>query len=110
MSTKHTPGPWFQGTGDHQYCVYDKKVWINPDGSRGGDTPNIVVVVSPADALADARLIAAAPELLEACQAMVEWDDREKDHAVDFSARIALCEVAFEKARAAIVKATGSAE
>lgn len=64
MRTKHTPGPWFQGTGIHQYCVYDKKVWINPDGSRGGDTPNIVVVVSPADALADARLIAAAPDLL----------------------------------------------
>lgn len=64
--SKHTPGPWFQGTGDYAYCVYDKRVWLNPDGSRGGDTPNLVVVVSPEDAIADARLIAAAPDLLEA--------------------------------------------
>lgn len=47
----------------------------------------------------------AAPELLEACQAMIEWDDREQDHAVDFSAR-ARSFVAFDKARAAIAKAT----
>lgn len=54
-----------------------------------------------------ARLIAAAPELLEACMAMLEWDDREKDHAVDFYARMDLCRAAFDKARAAIAKATG---
>ena len=66
MSNKHTQGPWHQGSGDYQYCVYDKKCWINPDGSRGGETPNLVVVVSPESAVADARLIAAAPELLEA--------------------------------------------
>lgn len=107
-TAKHTPGPWFQGSGDYQYCVYDKRVWINPDGSRGGETPNLVVVISPEDAVADARLIASAPELLEACAAMIEWDDREKDHAVDFAARMALCAAAFDKARAAIAKATGS--
>ena len=55
---------------------------------------------------ANARLIAAAPALLEACQAMIERDDREQDHAVDFSARTELCRVAFDKARAAIAKAT----
>ena len=60
----------------------------------------------PEVAKADARLIAAAPDLLEACQAMIEWDDREQDHAVDFSARTELCRVAFDKARAAIAKAT----
>lgn len=56
---------------------------------------------------ANACLIASAPDLLEACRAMIEWDDREKDFAVDFSARMALCEAAFTKARAAIAKATG---
>ncbi|KCB52897.1 hypothetical protein L537_3393 [Bordetella hinzii 1277] len=56
---------------------------------------------------ANARLIAAAPELLEACMAMLEWDDREKDHAVDFYARMDLCRAAFDKARAAISKAKG---
>ena len=89
MKTQHTPGPWYQGVGIQQYCVYDKKVWINSDGSRGGDTPNLVVVVSPADAIADARLIAAAPELLDACKAAFSGD---KSY--------------IEKCRAAIAKAT----
>ena len=35
-------------------------------------------------------------------------DDREKDHAVDFYARITLCAEAFDKARTAIAKATGA--
>ena len=65
---KHTPGPWFQGTDHHTNCVYDKRVWFESDGSRHGETPNIVITVSPKDAVADARLIAAAPELLEALQ------------------------------------------
>lgn len=46
-------------------------------------------------------------ELLDACVAMIEWDAREKDHAVDFNARMDLCQAAFDKARAAIAKVTG---
>ena len=53
------------------------------------------------------RLNEVNQELLEACMAMIEWDDREKDHAVDFRKRMELCEQAFQKARAAIAKATG---
>jgi hypothetical protein len=56
---------------------------------------------------ADAQLIAAAPELLVACLKLVEWDEREKDHAISFRARIDLCEEAFTAMRAAIAKATG---
>ena len=72
---KHTPGPWFQGTGNYEYCVYDKRVWINQDGSSGGETPNLVVVVSPEDAIADARLIAAAPDLLSALDDLARYAD-----------------------------------
>ena len=57
--------------------------------------------------IASERIRDAAPELLEACLAMIEWDDRENDHAVDFHKRMELCELAFQKARAAIAKATG---
>ena len=53
------------------------------------------------------RLHEVNQELLEACMAMIEWDDRENDHAVDFHKRMELCELAFQKARAAIAKATG---
>ena len=99
--SKHTKGPWYQGVGIHQYCVYDKQVWINPDGSRGGDTPNLVVVVSPADAIADARLIAAAPELLEALEQMVSvFLDTEGRHGESEND-------AMDAASAAIAKATG---
>ena len=97
MKTLHTPGPWYQGGGIQQYCVYDKKVWLNPDGSRGGDTPNLVVVVSPDDAIADARLIAAAPELLDAladCVEHMHWTQPQG-------------EAAWKKAKAVIAKATG---
>ncbi|HET8693563.1 MAG TPA: hypothetical protein VFM33_02735 [Aquabacterium sp.] len=40
--------------------------------------------------------------LADACATMAEWDDREKDHSIDFYARMELCNLAFEKARAAL--------
>ena len=62
-----------------------------------------------AQALADEVLRAAAPELLEACEALIEWDARENDHKASFDERMALFRLAFIKARAAIEKATGEA-
>ncbi|MBU2802171.1 MAG: hypothetical protein RE468_08955 [Acidithiobacillus caldus] len=64
MSKKHTPGPWFQGAGECSAIVYDKRVWWHSDGSRGGETPNMRVCVESSNAVADAALIAAAPEML----------------------------------------------
>lgn len=62
MSTsKHTPGPWLldmaDGTG-----------WICTNGGRSGFEP-LAHLSDVSDA--DARLIAAAPELLEALRAVV---------------------------------------
>jgi len=37
-----------------------------------------------------------------ACKAMIEWDEAEQTHAVDFHARMDLCKAAFDAARAAI--------
>lgn len=57
-----TPGPWFHGAknGEHKYCVYDKVCWTDADG-RHGETPNMVVHVSPDDGkFHDAAYIAAA--------------------------------------------------
>ena len=98
----HTPGPWTL----HPTTIHPA---VRSVGTPDAGPRRICTVGSmngnPVDK-ANARLIAAAPELLEACQAMIEWDDREQDHAVDFSARTELCRVAFDKARAAIAKAT----
>ena len=89
MKTLHTPGPWFIGrrTNDNETPYH------SITASEGGGWANdSYMSVSGCIDEHDARLIAAAPELLEACLAMIEWDDRE---------------LAFQKARAAIAKATG---
>lgn len=90
-----TPGPWVVGSIVPQQVVKDV---------GGGD----VVHVAMALTAEDARLIAAAPELLEALQAFAGVADPaclvENDHPhSDFA-------VALNKALAAIAKATGAAQ
>ena len=77
MTTKHTPGPWENING---------KVYGNNRRTLIADTtgPN-------------ARLIAAAPELLETLEEVYNWCYPSESKWID-------------KARAAIAKATGSEE
>jgi hypothetical protein len=71
MTTKHTPGPWIVDYGDTKGHV--KSIAVNPDGY----TPTVarydtlVTSISDSEKAANAALIAAAPELLEALE-MVE--------------------------------------
>jgi hypothetical protein len=88
----HTPGPWF----------YDEESFVCSDG------PDIASVTKAASEWeANARLIAAAPDLLAALQEITKYntiyasDDSAYSRA--FRAR------AFRAARAAIAKATGGA-
>ena len=95
MSSKHTPGPWTQGTSNTgQSCV-----WLDghtePEDTMGPDNTWIDCVTG-----ANARLIAAAPELLEALQNIIE--------SVDKGNAAILCPLAAA-ARSAITKATGGA-
>ena len=92
--TKHTPGPWTahddDGTGTLP-CVLSEKV------NAGGN-----FYVAQCNVFEDARLIAAAPELLEALEHLVPmtWNDGP------------LCEVYREsgkRAETAIAKARGAA-
>lgn len=93
----HTPGPWE---------AVDKR----PDGFRGysifhGD--QFVAHVGDSDSVtpidANARLIAAAPELLEACELLIE----QYEASGDFTIGGKLTNRPFSMARAAIAKATG---
>lgn len=84
--SKHTPGPWcavegtvFKDYGDKAYPVASVEGW-------GEDTDH------------NARLIAAAPDLLEALKRIVDWD----------AAGLALTEDHAGQARAAIAKAEGA--
>lgn len=93
---KYTPGPWFVCPDSLTVC--DKRVWFDEAGARHGDTPNMVIKAVSA---ADAALIAAAPELLEALeQAVTSMQDSGYPNS----------HVAVRAARAAIAKATGGAE
>lgn len=95
MTSKHTPGPWkhrhtpLRGIANDVYCV---------DWSE--DQEEVAEVVHGE---ANARLIAAAPDLLEALQVLdALWCENESG-GLDFS-------LAIDRARAAIAKATGDAD
>lgn len=92
MSAKHTPGPWrFNNALGETWTICDSF----GESLMGAETYYPWVP----DAEADWRLIAAAPDLLEALQALIDMDVAYK--------RGNRVEDAVEKARAAILKATG---
>ena len=65
--TKHTPGPW--AVDDHDYGVEVFRAQPMPGGGRGEGICAVYGWGAMRDA--DARLIAAAPELLEALESML---------------------------------------
>ena len=106
--TKHTTGPWvwIEGTDaiNHRWNNHDWTVasvgnhrlgWHEDKNSEGRE------------AGANARLIAAAPELLAACNLFLEYEDAEleKSPTETFFAYIACKKAVY----AAIAKATGAA-
>lgn len=89
--TKHTPGPW--ECEEASECWHDDHVWAK--GGRGKGE-HITTVCSGTD---NARLIAAAPELLEALERVIYITEVEDAHLACFGE--------FESARAIIAKAKG---
>jgi len=98
-SAQHTPGPW---SAVEWSCHAATTVVADVDGRR-------VVVADcsghgryATDSISDARLIAAAPELLEALKGMVAlWNNRRSYDENDSPSHWP------DTARAAIAKATG---
>lgn len=85
MTTMHTPGPWFprkNSAGMWEAMIEDR------------DYAHSTAFITRTDdqGAADARLIAAAPELLAALKGVLRVADRQTDE--------------FDAARAAIAKAT----
>ncbi len=92
---KHTPGPWEVGStieSDTQAIIHD------------GDSVLAILTTIPPNP-ANARLIAAAPDLLEACMTLVGSEDNDDPMAAGM-----MLGCAVEIARAAIAKATGEGE
>ena len=82
MGSKHTPGPWHVANGVQVRSEKDQlaRVWMMRTG----------------EGKANARLIAAAPELLEAIEELLSATQH-----------LNPCPATVEKARAAIAKAKG---
>lgn len=66
--SKHTPGPWV-ARPDPNACLPDD--WCVGIGDSLANIDKVAVCSER-----DARLIAAAPELLEACQALIAYCDK----------------------------------
>lgn len=91
-TTKHTPGPWmiFEGGDIGSAAVRTPEHTVIKAGTVKGETIGV--------AMQNAKLIAAAPELLEACKGLLEMVPAQY-----------LDSIVCEDARAAIAKAEGGA-
>ncbi len=103
MSVKHTPGPWRVGNGkkERPWMIYAKNkalatLRIKPSDEFAESYRQVIV---------NALLIAAAPELLDACESMVELGCDRCGHSSGPNCIPKKC--LYAKARAVIVKAKG---
>ena len=87
---KHTPGPW-QAHHDHG--------WLVVESDKGNLYVRVELGTAACKHMADALLIAAAPDLLEALQGLLDVTDFHE-----------LYGSRTEAARAAIAKATGDTQ
>jgi hypothetical protein len=90
-TTQHTPGPWLIAKPKGNGVMH--KIWRTNGDERNTGYARIAWQVPRAD---DARLIAAAPDLLEAARALVGVFYNQED-----------VPLYVQKARAAIAKAEG---
>lgn len=98
--SSHTPGPWRYVPHhfvDNNYML----IHCSADPNEGDNLRGYC-------GLANARLIAAAPELLEAAKLVAAWYAAEEDHThTDFYQRLQMCRDSEHAIKSAIAKATG---
>lgn len=105
-AAKHTPGPWHTGAGNGEGSIFCKegRLRLTDRGTTLYSICHVTHGYDQAEDDANASLIAAAPELLEACRAalprlMVLADSKLFGEAADIAACILL--------RSVIAKAEG---
>jgi hypothetical protein len=104
--TKHTPGPWnivgesIYANGEHILMLYGRNLEVEPNHD--------------VEQIANAHLIAAAPDLLKACTRVLGWLVAAEAELggplpIKYAASVQK-PVTVEALRAAIAKATGSTQ
>ena len=116
MTANHTTGPWtmLPEEADKDYLrirgtrLGGRYKVANVHHIRFEGVHAVVRERDDAESMANARLIAAAPELLEAAKLVLEWYEAEDNHSgTDFYQRMQMCRDSEDAIRAAIAKATG---
>jgi hypothetical protein len=97
-NAKHTPAPWFLDDSNPRLIRFYYPLKLRPPADNKGTLAE--VWGSPEEVVANGRLMAAAPDLLEACMEVVASFDR-----IEFLNRANI-----DKCRDAIRKATGGNE
>lgn len=105
--SNHTARPWYAANDNE---IHDRCANFDRDGARIGDTPNRIAVVEYpygdiAGQSANARLIAAAPELLAALQSLFDHCAMVHKHWGE-GCNQKQADAAIAAGRAAIIKAT----
>jgi len=96
--SKHTAGPWKLRFLDHMEGEFGREIWINTADSHEYNIAEIMGSSTKGEQEANARLVAAAPELLEAVQRVVK--------ASAFMGEIDCPQEILRELQAAIAKAT----
>lgn len=100
---KHTPGPWTVGTSralayDSRGDVCDERIYISPDPKISANMICQVGGLRDRNTEANARLISAAPELLEACKAALKIIEAEQEACGIYTAHTNIIRAAIAKA------------
>jgi len=108
---KHTPGPWAYVATDPSEGWNGFRITaevVTPERAAWGDIGTVTGPQDNPSSLADARLIAAAPEMLEALQYLSElYDKLWFDMSTVTTGEQQAMKRAWDIADAAIAKATG---
>jgi hypothetical protein len=100
----HTPGPWFYEAISYEINIFsDDKQWPIATIKRSALSPNL-----DDRAKSNAKLIAAAPDMLEALEAFIAWCDAEHDcKDTTFMDRVAMAAFSEDLARKVVAKLKG---
>jgi hypothetical protein len=99
MKTHHTPSPWHIGKRYPSGAIYDEK---------GGEICAFSNLLHPAEVAANARLIAAAPDLFILAKDFLRLMEDHKTRATVDATLLGAFDYYAKNARAALAKAEGT--